>query len=59
LINGALIVVIFLNELGSALQASQRQSPEEAVQSYLQYQPESNLANVLSRQLLRAADRYA
>lgn len=50
LANGASIVIVFLNELGSALQASQRQSPEDAVQAYLQYQPESNLANVLSRQ---------
>ena len=50
LANGASIVIVFLNELGSALQASQRQSAEEAVQTYLQYQPESNLANVLSRQ---------
>ena len=39
-----------MNELGSALQASQRQSPEEAVQTYLYFQPESNLANVLSVQ---------
>jgi hypothetical protein len=50
LANGASIVIVFLNELGSALQLSQRQSPEEAVQAYLQYEPESNLANVLSRQ---------
>src|SRR2546423_858256 len=51
LANGASIIIVFLNELGSALQASQRQSPEEAVQTYLEEQPESNLANVLSRQL--------
>jgi hypothetical protein len=50
LANGASIIIVFLNELGSALQASQRQSPEEAVQAYLDDQPESNLANVLSGQ---------
>jgi hypothetical protein len=50
LANGASIIIVFLNELGSALQASQRQSPDEAVQAYLDDQPESNLANVLSRQ---------
>jgi hypothetical protein len=50
LANSASIIIVFLNELGSALQTSQRQSPEEAVQAYLDDQPESNLANVLSRQ---------
>ncbi len=48
LANSASIVIVFLNELSTAIQASQRQSPEEAVQTYLHYQPESNLANVLS-----------
>ena len=50
LANGASIIIVFLNELGTALQASQRQSPEDAVKTYLHFQPESNLANVLSRQ---------
>ena len=48
LANSASIVIVFLNELSTAIRASQRQSPEEAVQTYLHYQPHSNLANVLS-----------
>lgn len=48
LANSTSIVIIFLNELGAALKVSQRQEPEVAVRTYLDRQPESNLANVLS-----------
>jgi hypothetical protein len=48
LANSTSIIIIFLNELGAALKASQRQEPEVAVRTYLEMQPESNLANVLS-----------
>lgn len=41
-------MIVFLNELSNAIQASQRQAPEEAVRTYLTHQPDSNLANVLS-----------
>ncbi|KAJ4541560.1 hypothetical protein HRR78_007444 [Exophiala dermatitidis] len=48
--NSTSIVIVFLNELGSALKASQNQDAQTAINTYLQYQPESNLANVLSRE---------
>jgi hypothetical protein len=48
LANSTSIIIVFLNELGAALKASQRQEPEVAVRTYLDMQPESNLANVLS-----------
>lgn len=48
LANSTSIIIVFLNELGTALKASQRQEPDIAVRTYLQLQPESNLANVLS-----------
>lgn len=48
LANSTSIIIVFLNELGAALKASQRQEPEVAVHTYLEMQPESNLANVLS-----------
>jgi hypothetical protein len=48
LANSTSIIIVFLNELGTALKASQRQEPEVAVYTYLELQPESNLANVLS-----------
>ncbi|EXJ89590.1 hypothetical protein A1O3_02657 [Capronia epimyces CBS 606.96] len=47
--NSTSIVIVFLNELGNALKASQYQDAETAINTYLQFQPESNLANVLSR----------
>ena len=47
LANSASIVIVFLNELSTALQASQRQTSEESIRTYLHYQPDSNLANVL------------
>ena len=46
--NSTSIIIVFLNELGTALKASQRQDPPGAIRTYLQYQPESSLANVLS-----------
>jgi hypothetical protein len=46
--NSTSILIVFLNELGTALKASQRQDPQDAIRTYLQYQPESSLANVLS-----------
>lgn len=48
LANSTSIIIVFLNELGAALKASQRQEPEVAVRTYLEMLPESNLANVLS-----------
>ena len=48
LANSTSILIVFLNELATALRASQRAEPEEAIRTYLSYQPESNLANVLS-----------
>ena len=48
LANSTSIIIVFLNELGTALKASQRQEPDVAVRTYLEMQPESNLANVLS-----------
>jgi hypothetical protein len=50
LTNSSSIVIVFLNELASAMSASQGigLSPEEAVQEYLAYYPDSNLANVLN-----------
>lgn len=47
--NSTSIIIVFLNELGNALKASQNQDAETAINTYLQYQPESSLANVLSR----------
>ena len=48
LANSTSIIIVFLNELGTALKASQRQDSAEAIRTYLQYQPHSNLANVIS-----------
>ena len=48
LANSTSIIIVFLNELGTALKASQRQDSAEAIRTYLQYQPDSNLANVIS-----------
>ena len=48
--NSTSIVIVFLNELSTALKASSNQDAETAIKTYLQFQPESNLANVLSRE---------
>lgn len=48
--NSTSIVIVFLNELSSALKASPNYDAETAIKTYLQFQPESNLANVLSKE---------
>lgn len=50
LTNSSSIVIVFLNELSNAITACQGTgaSPSEAVQEYLTYNPDSNLANVLN-----------
>lgn len=50
LANSTSIVIVFLNELATALKASPNTDAETAIKTYLQFQPESNLANVLSRE---------
>lgn len=47
--NASSIVIVFLNELSSALNASPHNSAEEAVAAYLQMKPDSNLAHVLDQ----------
>ena len=48
--NSTSIIIVFLQELSAALKASQRQDAAEAIRTYLQYAPDSNLANVLSKE---------
>ncbi|KAL5321804.1 hypothetical protein ACEPPN_009767 [Leptodophora sp. 'Broadleaf-Isolate-01'] len=49
LTNSSSIVIVFLNELSSAMSASQGNvPPAEAVYAYLSANPDSNLANVLN-----------
>ncbi|OAP59049.1 hypothetical protein AYL99_06347 [Fonsecaea erecta] len=48
--NSTSIIIVFLNELSTALKASSNQDAETAVKTYLQFQPDSNLANVLSKE---------
>lgn len=50
LANSTSVLIVFLQELAVALKASQRQEPEEAIKTYLKFQPDSNLANVLDRE---------
>ncbi|OCT53662.1 PX domain-containing protein [Cladophialophora carrionii] len=47
--NSTSIIIVFLNELSTAIKASAYQDAETAIKTYLQLQPESSLANVLSR----------
>lgn len=49
LANSTSIIIVFLNELSAALKASSNQDAERAIQTYLHFQPDSNLANVLSK----------
>lgn len=49
LANSTSIIIVFLNELSTALKASANHDAERAIQTYLHFQPDSNLANVLSR----------
>ena len=46
--NSTSIIIVFFNELGTALKASQRQDAPDAIRTYLQFQPDSSLANVLN-----------
>lgn len=50
LTNSSSIMIVFLNELSSAISASQGAglSPAESVRAYLSVNPESNLANIMS-----------
>ncbi|RVX69867.1 hypothetical protein B0A52_05701 [Exophiala mesophila] len=50
LANSTSIAIVFLNELSTALKASSNQDAEKAIQTYLHFEPDSNLANVLSRE---------
>ena len=50
LTNSSSIVIVFLNELSTALRAGHGQSPGDAIQQYLKEEPDSNLANVISKQ---------
>ncbi|GAB7365071.1 hypothetical protein MBLNU230_g5852t1 [Neophaeotheca triangularis] len=45
--NASSIIIVFLNELSAALNASPNVSAEEAVAAYLQMKPDSNLAHIL------------
>jgi hypothetical protein len=47
LTNSSSIVIVFLNELSSALASSPTSSCTDAIQTYLNLKPDSNLANVL------------
>ena len=49
LANSTSVVIVFLQELAVALKASQRADVEDALQTYLTYEPDSNLANVLNK----------
>ncbi|CAD0099774.1 unnamed protein product [Aureobasidium mustum] len=45
--NSSSIVIVFLNELAAALNASPNATPEEAVHAYLDMKPESSLASIM------------
>ena len=45
--NASSILIVFLNELSAALNASPHSTPAEAIQTYLELKPESSLAYVL------------
>jgi hypothetical protein len=47
LTNSSSILIVFLNELSTAIAASPNTSAPEAVRTYLELKPESSLANVL------------
>ena len=49
LTNSSSIIVVFLSELSGALIASQELEPQEAINEYLQENPQSSLANVLDQ----------
>ncbi|KAI9699580.1 MAG: hypothetical protein M1820_007079 [Bogoriella megaspora] len=47
--NSSSVVIVFLNELATALTASPSSAAPESLQTYLELKPESNLANLLDR----------
>lgn len=47
--NSTSVIIVFLQELAVALKASQRAEVDEALSTYLHFQPDSNLANVLNK----------
>ncbi|KAI9848416.1 MAG: hypothetical protein M1837_000211 [Sclerophora amabilis] len=51
LTNSSSIMIVFLGEISGALSASSSATPAEAVQDYLDANPESNLANLLDEGL--------
>lgn len=53
LANSTSVLIVFLNELAAALKASQRAEVDNALETYLHYQPESNLANVINQDAQR------
>lgn len=53
LANSTSVLIVFLNELAAALKASQRAEVEAALETYLLYQPDSNLANVTNHDAQR------
>lgn len=50
LANSTSIIIVFLSELSTALKASSNHDAERAIETYLHFEPDSNLANVLSRE---------
>lgn len=48
--NSTSILIVFLIELGTALKASPNQEVDAAIKTYLEYEPDSSLANVLNHQ---------
>src|ERR1700712_4760981 len=43
------IIIVFLNEIANAVAASPNVSTQEAIHSYLELQPDSNLAHVVDQ----------
>ncbi|KAI7086661.1 hypothetical protein KC356_g4873 [Hortaea werneckii] len=48
--NASSIIIVFLNELSAALNASPSAKPEEAVAAYLQLKPDSSLSYMIDQQ---------
>ena len=60
LTNSSSVVIVFLNELSTALAASPSSTAVDSLQTYLRLKPDSNLANILDRQSqLRKLDLVA
>ena len=47
--NASSILIVFLNELSAALNSSPHSTPAEAIQTYLEFKPDSSLAYVLDQ----------